>query len=528
MDGKRTIETGKAVLGIELGSTRIKAILLDHGYNTIASGAFNWENQLVDGLWTYDLEMVHKGVQGCYSDLIENVKGKYGVALTQVASIGISGMMHGYLVFDGQMNQLTPFRTWRNTITGEASEALTKAFDYPIPQRWSGAHLFHAMTKKEDHVKAISFLTTLSGYVHWLLTGEKVIGLGEASGMFPIDPNTLSFDEGYMKSFDELGAAYEPGISIRDILPEVKAAGQVSGRLSKEGAQFLDVTGCLEAGSPLCPPEGDAATGMVATNSVKKRTGNVSAGTSIFAMVVLDKLPSKAYPEIDLIMTPSGAPVGMVHGNNCSSDLNAWVGLFGEFAQAIGRPITPDQLFGTLYKEALKGEPDGGGMLAYNYLSGEHITGFEEGRPLFVRSANSPFNLANFMKTHLYTTLGAIRIGMDIMTEEEGVVIESLIGHGGLFKTEGVGQNIMANALEVPLSLMSTAGEGGAWGMAVLASYIGEDRPLEDFLSEKVFKDASIKTVEPVVAESQGFRVFMDRYRKGLAIEQAAVEKFEV
>lgn len=524
MSAVKLIESGKAFLGIELGSTRIKAVLLDDAYNTIGTGGYGWENQLVDGVWTYDLETVHKGVQGCYSDLIADVKSRHGVDLKEVAGIGISGMMHGYLVFDEDMKQLAPFKTWRNTITGEAAEALTEAFDYPIPLRWSVAHLFHTISHRESHVKDIRFMTTLSGYVHWLLTGEKAMGLGEASGMFPIDPATMSFDEKHMTTFDAMAAKFEPGISIKDILPEVKGAGQIAGSLTAEGAAFLDVTGNLKAGSPVCPPEGDAATGMVATNSVKKRTGNVSAGTSIFAMVVLDDLPSKAYPEIDLIMTPSGAPVGMVHGNNCTSDLNAWVGLFGEFGKAMGMTISPDDLYGTLYREAMKGDVDAGGLLAYNYLSGEHITGLEEGRPLFVRSADSHFGLANFMKTHLYTTMGAIRIGMDIMTKKENVQIDALIGHGGLFKTEGVGQNIMANALEVPVSVMTTAGEGGAWGMAVLAAYIGKEVALEDFLSNEVFKDAPIKTVAPVKEESEGFKVFMERYNKGLAIEQAAVD----
>ena len=527
---KSIIVSGKAVLGIELGSTRIKAVLVNEKNQPIASGSHEWENQLVNNIWTYSEEAIWTGIQESYQDMVKDVKEKYGVPVKKLAAIGFSAMMHGYMPFNEAGELLVPFRTWRNTMTEKASEELTELFQYHIPQRWSIAHLYQAMLNQEPHVKDITFMTTLEGYVHWKLTGEKVLGVGEGSGMFPIDMEIKNYDPKCLAAFDKLAAPYGFPWKLEEILPKVLLAGEEAGRLTEEGAKLLDTTGELEAGIPFCPPEGDAGTGMVATNSIAKRTGNVSAGTSVFSMVVLEKPLSKVYPEIDLVTTPTGNLVAMVHCNNCTSDLNAWVNLFKEFAEAMGIQVDMNQLFGTLYHKAMEGDTDCGGLLAYNYFSGEHITGFEEGRPLFVRTPESKFNLANFMRVNLFTSLGALKTGMDILLKEEGVRLDKILGHGGLFKTKGVGQNLLAGAIDTPVSVMETAGEGGAWGIAVLASYLvnkesGES--LEDYLNHKVFAGQEGEEVQPDAGDVQGFNEFMVRYKAGLAIERAAVENLK-
>lgn len=524
---KSTVVNGKAVLGIELGSTRIKAVLVNEKNQPIASGSHEWENQLVNNIWTYSEEAIWAGIQDSYQDMVRDVKEKYGVPVKKLAAIGFSAMMHGYMPFNAEGELLVPFRTWRNTMTEKASEELTGLFQYHIPQRWSIAHLYQAMLNQEPHVKDITFMTTLEGYVHWKLTGEKVLGVGEGSGMFPIDMEIKGYDKKCLAAFDELAAPYGFPWKLEEILPKVLLAGEEAGRLTEEGAKLLDTTGELEAGIPFCPPEGDAGTGMVATNSIAKRTGNVSAGTSVFSMVVLEKPLSKVYPEIDLVTTPTGNLVAMVHCNNCTSDLNAWVNLFKEFAEAMGMKVDMNQLFGTLYRKAMEGDADCGGLLAYNYFSGEHITGFEEGRPMFVRTPESKFNLANFMRANLFTSLGALKTGMDILLKEEGVKLDKILGHGGLFKTKGVGQNLLAGAINTPVSVMETAGEGGAWGIAVLASYLvnkEEGESLEDYLNNKVFAGQEGEEVQPDERDVQGFDEFMVRYKDGLAIERAAVE----
>ena len=530
MDKMKTAEiirAGQTILGIEFGSTRIKAVLVDTDNAPIASGGHDWENRFEDNIWTYSMEDIWEGLKDCYGKLKEDVKSQYGVSLTKVGSIGFSGMMHGYLPFDGEGRLLAPFRTWRNTITGEASDRLSEVFRFHIPQRWSIAHLYQAILNGEEHVKDIRFLTTLAGYIHWKLTGEKVIGIGEAAGMFPIDSDAKDFHAGMLGQFDELVRDKAFPWKAGEILPKVLVAGDRAGTLTEEGARLLDPSGELEAGIPLCPPEGDAGTGMAATNSVAVRTGNVSAGTSVFAMAVLEKALSRPYEEIDMVTTPTGDPVAMVHCNNCTSDLNAWVNLFQECLEAFGAGVDMNTLFGTLYNKALEGDPDCGGLLAYNYFSGEHITGFEEGRPLFARRPDSKFNLANFMRVHLFTSLGALKTGMDILTKEEHVQLDKMLGHGGLFKTRGVGQSIMAAAINTPVFVMETAGEGGAWGMALLASYMKnkeEGENLADYLAQKVFHGEEGESISPDAGDAAGFEEFMVRYKTGLPIERAAVE----
>jgi sugar (pentulose or hexulose) kinase len=526
-DNQKTIESGSTVLGIEFGSTRIKAVLIGEDHAPLASGSHDWENRFENGVWTYSLEDVWTGLQESYRKLSKDVSEQYGTQLHTVGAIGFSGMMHGYMPFDQDGNLLVPFRTWRNTMTGQAQEELTDLFQFNIPQRWSIAHLCQAILNKEPHIKDIRFLTTLAGYVHWKLTGQKVLGVGEASGMFPIDSLNNQYDERMIALFNQRLQAENISWKLQDILPKVLLAGDTAGALTQEGARLLDPTGQLQAGIPLCPPEGDAQTGMVATNSVAERTGNVSAGTSVFAMIVLEKALSKVYPEVDIVTTPTGKPVAMVHSNNCTSDLNAWVGLFQEFTHVLGVEINLSGLFETLYKQALAGDADGGGLLAYNYFSGEHITHLEEGRPLFVRTPESRFTLANFMRVHLFSALGALKIGMDILFEQEQVKIDQIYGHGGFFKTREVGQRIMAAAMNVPVSVMETAGEGGAWGMAVLASYMlhkAKDEPLEAFLSNQVFVGERGTTIAPDPRDVEGFTAFMERYKQGLVIERAAVD----
>lgn len=525
-DIQKAIENGKTILGIELGSTRIKAALIGEDHAPIASGSHEWENRYENGVWTYSLDDIWAGLQASYRNLYNEVLENYGVPLQTIGAIGFSAMMHGYMAFDQAGNLLAPFRTWRNTITGQASAELTELFQFNIPQRWSIAHLHQAILNKEPHVKDISYLTTLAGYVHWQLTGQKVLGIGEASGMFPIDSQTNDYDAHRIEQFNQRIAAENVPWKLQGILPKVLVAGKAAGALTEAGAKLLDPTGALRAGIPLCPPEGDAGTGMVATNSVAERTSNVSAGTSVFAMIVLEKALSKLYPEIDMVTTPTGKPVAMVHSNNCTSDLNAWVELFQEFTQALGVEVHQSRLFEMLYQQALLGDAEGGGLLAYNYVSGEHITHLEEGRPLFVRTPESRFTLANFMRVHLFSSLGALKIGLDILFEQEQVQIDQVLGHGGFFKTKEVGQKMMAAAMNVPVSVMETAGEGGAWGIALLAAYMlhkAEDEPLEAYLSNQVFAGENGATIAPDPVDVAGFAVFMERYKKGLVIERTAV-----
>ena len=526
-DAKSTIETGKAILGIELGSTRIKAVLIDQENKPIAQGNHTWENQLIDGLWTYSIEAIWSGLQDCYADLRSNVKNLYGIEIENLAAIGVSAMMHGYMPFNAKEEILVPFRTWRNTNTGRAAAALSDLFVYNIPLRWSISHLYQAILDNEAHVKDIDFLTTLAGYVHWQLTGEKVLGIGDASGMLPIDPATHNYSAEMVAKFDKLIAPNQYSWTLQDILPKVLSAGESAGVLTPEGSKRLDASGHLKAGIPVCPPEGDAGTGMVATNAVKQRTGNVSAGTSSFSMIVLEKELSKPYEMIDMVTTPDGSLVAMVHCNNCTSDLNAWVNLFKEYQELLGIPVDMNEIYSKLYNIALTGDTDCGGLLSYNYISGEPVTGLAEGRPLFVRSANDKFNLANFMRSHLYASVGVLKIGNDILFNEEKIKVDRITGHGGLFKTKGVGQRILAAAINSPISVMETAGEGGAWGIALLGSYLVNNekkQSLADFLDEKVFVgDAGIE-VSPTAEDVAGFNTYIENYKAGLPIEEAAVK----
>ena len=526
-DAKSTIETGKAILGIELGSTRIKAVLIDQENKPIAQGNHTWENQLVDGLWTYSIEAIWSGLQDCYADLRSNVKNLYGIEIENLAAIGVSAMMHGYMPFNAKEEILVPFRTWRNTNTGRAAAALSDLFVYNIPLRWSISHLYQAILDNEAHVKDIDFLTTLAGYVHWQLTGEKVLGIGDASGMLPIDPTTHNYSAEMVAKFDKLIAPNQYSWTLQDILPKVLSAGESAGVLTPEGSKRLDASGHLKAGIPVCPPEGDAGTGMVATNAVKQRTGNVSAGTSSFSMIVLEKELSKPYEMIDMVTTPDGSLVAMVHCNNCTSDLNAWVNLFKEYQELLGIPVDMNEIYSKLYNIALTGDADCGGLLSYNYISGEPVTGLAEGRPLFVRSANDKFNLANFMRSHLYASVGVLKIGNDILFNEEKIKVDRITGHGGLFKTKGVGQRILAAAINSPISVMETAGEGGAWGIALLGSYLVNNekkQSLADFLDEKVFVgDVGIE-VSPTAEDVAGFNTYIKNYKAGLPIEEAAVK----
>ncbi|MGW5889825.1 xylulokinase [Priestia megaterium] len=524
---KQAIAKGKTSLGIELGSTRIKAVLIDENFETIASGSYEWENLLEDGFWTYNLLNIITGLQSAYREMKQEVERSYGITIRTVGSIGVSAMMHGYMAFDKTGELLVPFRTWRNATTSEAAKELTEHFNFNIPERWSIAHLYQAIINQEKHLPRIHYITTLAGYIHWLLTGSKSLGIGDASGMFPIDEHTKNYSEDMMKKFNELISYKGYPWQLSDILPAVHTSGEQAGTLTAIGASILDQSKNLQPGIPFSPPEGDAGTGMVATNSVRKRTGNVSVGTSVFAMIVLDKKLSKVYPEIDLVTTPNGSPVAMVHANNCSSDLNAWLGLFREFSEAMGQKVESDELFQVMLNKALEADPDGGGLLSYGYFSGENITGVESGRPLFVRSAKSNFNLANFMRTHLFTAFGALKIGMDLLVKEENVKIHSILAHGGLFKTPVVGQKMMAAAINTPVSVMDTAGEGGAWGMAILSSYMlnkSENESLEDFLDDKVFKEVTAQEIYPDELDVKGFEAFIKRYKKGLVIEKAAAE----
>ncbi|MDR0784820.1 MAG: ATPase [Treponema sp.] len=526
---RRAVVEGKTSLGVELGSTRIKAVLIDESYSPIASGGHEWENRLVDGVWTYSLDDVWSGIQDSFHKLADDVRSRYGVPLTTTGSIGVSAMMHGYLAFGADERLLVPFRTWRNTMTEQAAAELTDLFRFNIPQRWSVAHLYQALLNAEEHTKRVSFITTLAGYVHWRLTDEKVLGVGDASGAFPVDGAAFAYNRRMLAEFDALAARKGFGRKLEDLLPRVLTAGENAGFLTEEGAKLLDPSGVLRAGIPFCPPEGDAGTGMVATNSVAERTGNVSAGTSIFAMIVLEKELSKALTEIDAVTTPAGKSVAMVHCNNCTSDLDAWLRLFREATELFGAAIDKSAFYDALYYKALEGDADCGGLLAYNYYGGEPITGLEQGRPLFARAPDGRFTLANFMRTLLFSAMGTLKLGMDILVGKEGVRLDRLLGHGGLFKTKGVGQRLMAAALNIPIATMDSAGEGGAWGAALLAAYTRlkrEGETLETFLAERVFAENAGVSVEPDPQDVKGFEAFMERYVKGLAIEKAAIDSF--
>ena len=527
MTPKETIQNGRAILGIELGSTRIKAVLIDADNNPIAQGSHTWENQLVDGLWTYSVDAIWTGLQDCYADLRKNVKATYGTEIESLAAIGISAMMHGYMPFGGNDELLVPFRTWRNTNTGAAAAELSELFEYNIPLRWSISHIYQAILNDEPHVKDITFFTTLAGYIHWQLPGEQVLGIGDASGMLPIDLETKDYSQQMIDKFDALVAHKGYPWKLRQILPKIQLAGECAGRLTEEGARRLDVSHHLHAGIPFCPPEGDAGTGMVATNAVKQRTGNVSAGTSSFSMIVLEKDLSRPYEMIDMVTTPDGSLVAMVHCNNCTSDINAWVSVFREYGEMIGAKVDVGEIYDKLFKKALEGDADCGGLIAYNYVSGEPVAGLADGRPLFVRSATDKFNLANFMRTNLYASVCVLKIGNDILFHDENVQVDRITAHGGLFKTPLVGQRILAAALGSPISVMQTAGEGGAWGIALLAGYMANnpDRlTLADYLEKVVFAGNTGTSITPDPADVEGFEKYIADYKRGLAIEKCAVD----
>ncbi len=530
MDTRRLIEEGKTALGIEFGSTRIKAVLVDYSGNVLAVGIHDWENSFINNIWTYSIDEIHEGTKSCYTSLRKDVEKKYNITPKTYGAIGVSAMMHGYIALDENRELLAPFQTWRNTNTQKAADELTELFDFNIPLRWSSAHLYQRILDGEEHVKKIDTVSTLAAYIHLMLTGKHVIGVGDAAGMFPIDSDTCDYDQIMVDKFDKLVSKYNYNWKLRDVFPKVLVAGEEAGTLTAEGAAFLDESGNLEPGIMLCPPEGDAGTGMVATNSVAPRTGNVSAGTSTFAMLVLEKSLSKLYREIDMVTTPSGFPVAMSHANNGTSDLNAWIGIFGEFASLYGIKTDMGELFEKLYTNSLNGDADCGGLLAYGYYSGENITMINEGRLAFLRTANSSFNLANFMKVNLYTSLGAVKLGMDILMKDEGCKIDRLMGHGGFFKTKGVGQRYLAASVNAPVTVMDTASEGGAWGIALLAAFLADkkdDEKLEEYLEERVFKNMAGQTIEPDAEDVNGYEVFTERYKKGLSIEKAAIEAMD-
>nr|WP_304317306.1 FGGY-family carbohydrate kinase [Bifidobacterium catenulatum] len=525
------IRAGKTSLGIEFGSTRIKAVLIDDTYVTIATGDYGWASHLEDGLWSYSQKEIWTGLQTAYAALAEDVENAYGEKLTRVGRIGFSAMMHGYLAFDKDGELLVPFRTWQNTNTFEAHEKLSELFQYNIPERWSIAHLYQAVLDNEEHIGKVNFFTTLAGYVHWKLTGKKVLGVGDASGMFPIDPTTHTYETEFIKKFNAIPEVAAQPWKLADLLPEPLVAGTPAGTLTEEGAKLLDPTGTLQPGITFAPPEGDAGTGMVATNSVRVRTGNVSAGTSIFAMVVLEHKLERLHPEVDLVTTPAGDLAGMSHANNFTSDLNAWVGLFGQFAAAIGTPVNAGTLYGTLFRAAIADDVDSncGGLINYPFRSGEFLAGLPEGRPLFARGPEARMSLGNFMRAQLFSAFSPVKIGMDVMTKDEGVAVDSLVGHGGIFTTPKVAQKILAAAFDTPIKVMSTAAEGGAWGMAVLADYLWHaDQPLDEFLDARVFADAASTTENPDEGDVAGFEEFFDRFRKGLPIEHTAIQTIDL
>ncbi|KFI82662.1 sugar kinase [Bifidobacterium pullorum] len=520
------IRAGKTSLGIEFGSTRIKAVLIDDTYRTIASGDYSWASHLEHGLWSYTVEEIWKGLQTAYAEMAGDVEAAYGEKLTHIGHIGFSAMMHGYLAFDEAGELLVPFRTWQNTNTHEAHEKLSELFQYNIPERWSIAHLYQCVLDNEEHVSKVAFFTTLAGYVHWKLTGRKVLGVGDASGMFPIDPTTHTWEAEFIRQFNELPEVAAQPWKLEDLLPEPLVAGTPAGELTEEGAKLLDPTGTLQAGITLAPPEGDAGTGMMATNSVRKRTGNVSAGTSIFATVVLEGKLKALHPEVDLVTTPAGDLAGMSHANNFTSDLNAWVGLFGQFAEALGHPVDAGTLYGTLFRAAIADDVDAncGGLLNYPFRSGEFLAGLPEGRPLFARKPEARMTLGNFMRAQLFGAFSPVKIGMDVMTKDEHVQVDSLVGHGGIFTTPKVAQKILAAAFDTPIKVMATAAEGGAWGMAVLGDYLWHaDEDLADYLDNRVFADAESVTETPDEKDVEGFEDFFARFRAGLPIEHAAI-----
>lgn len=527
MTDAEIIKEGKTALGIEFGSTRIKGVLIDESGRVLAVGFHDWENSLIDGVWTYSLDEIHEGIRDCYSSVRKQVESKYGVTLKKIGAMGISAMMHGYIALDKDGNQLAPFQTWRNTNTQASADELTELFHFNIPLRWSIAHLYQRILDGEDHVKKIGSVFTLAAYMHWKLTGEKVIGVGDGAGMFPIDSETCDYDQKMVDKFDSLVEKYNFPWKLRDIFPRVLSAGENAGALTPEGAAFLDETGNLEAGIPLCPPEGDAGTGMVATNSVAPRTGNVSAGTSTFAMLVLEKPLKRLHREIDMVTTPTGFPVAMSHANNGTSDLNAWVNIFKEYSELMGYKVDMGDIFGKLYTNTLKGDADCGGLLPYGYYSGENVTMINEGRLAFLRTPNSKFSLANFMRANLYTSLGAVKIGLDILMKDEGVKVDRIMGHGGLFKTPGVAQRYLSAAVDAPVTVMDTASEGGAWGIALLAAYLVDKKDgekLEDYLESRVFSSMSGSTLQAAPEEVAGFETFMDHYKAGLDIEREAIK----
>lgn len=526
----QAIKNGQVSLGIELGSTRIKAVLVTDDFKTIATGSFNWENQLEDGLWTYSLEQVWTGIQASYRQMAANVQSKYHESLTKIDSIGVSAMMHGYLVFSKSDDLLVPFRTWRNNNTEQSADELTELLNFNIPQRWSIAHLYQAVLNNEAHVNDIGHLETLASYVHYMLSGKKVIGIGDASGIFPIDEKTGTYSADLLDKFSGIEKVSAYDWDIKDILPTVLRAGENAGSLTDTGAKLLDVSGKLESGSLMAPPEGDAGTGMVGTNSVRKRTGNISVGTSAFSMTVLDQPMKKVYKDIDIVTTPSGAPVAMVHVNNSSSDINAWASIFGEFAAKLGVHLTPDQLYERLFLESTHADADAGGLMNYSYLSGENITHMPEGRPLFVRTPNSNFTLPNFIKTQLYAAFAPLKIGMDILSQEEHIQTDVMIAQGGILKTAVIGQQVLANTLNIPITVMSTAGEGGPWGMAVLAIFAKKNnngQSLEDFLDHEVFVDPESMTLSPEPEGVEGYNTFIARYEAGLSVESEAIKKIK-
>ena len=526
-NAKQIIESGKAILGIEFGSTRIKAVLIDETHTPIATGAHDWENRLENGVWTYSLDDIWQGVQDCYAKMTQDAKAKYDVEVTSLAALGFSGMMHGYMAFNDKDELLVPFRTWRNTITGEAAAELSKELNFNIPQRWSIAHLYQAVLNNEPHVDQITFFTTLAGYIHWKLSGEKVLGIGEASGMFPIDSKIRDYNQTMLKQFEGLQKVQKFSWKLSEILPKVLVAGECAGTLTAEGAKLLDPSGKLQAGVKMAPPEGDAGTGMTATNSVAVRTGNVSAGTSVFAMVVLEEELKKVHEELDMVTTPVGDAVAMVHCNNCTSDLNAWVNLFKEFSDMFGMNLDINDIYGNLYRNAMTGDKDCGGLVAFNTFSGEPVIGLNEGRPMFVRKPDAKMNLANFMRTHLYASLATLKMGCDILFKEENVKVDTLYGHGGLFKTKGVGQSVLAAAMDAPVAVMDTASEGGPWGMAILAAYMankGENEAFDAYLNEKVFAGQQGTVMQPDPEDVKGFDAYIKSYAATISAQQAAVD----
>ena len=528
MSSAEQIKNGKAVIGIEFGSTRIKAVLIGEDHAPLAAGVYDWQNELLDGVWTYSLENVKTGLQQCFADLMKNVESNYNVKLETAAGMGISAMMHGYLAFDESGQQLVPFRTWRNTMTEEAADKLTEAFSFNIPQRWSIAHLYQAVLNKEPHIGRLAFMTTLAGYVHYLLTGEKVIGAGDASGIFPIDPKKCDYDSSMLAKFDELAAGTELRRKLADLLPVIVPAGECAGKLTEEGARLLDPTGTFLPGVRFCPPEGDAQTGMAATNSLTPKTGNVSAGTSIFSMIVLEKNLSAVHREIDIVTTPGGAPVAMVHCNSCTSDLDAWFGMFGGLLKEFGLDVPKSKLYDTIYSLAAEGAADCDGIISYNYYAGEPVTGVKEGKPLLMRSPDSGFNIRNLARSLVYSCVASLKAGMDILTEQENVKLERIYAHGGFFKTPFPSQNFLAAALGADVTLMQTAGEGGAWGIALLAAYMvnrQDGESLEGYLGSRVFADMKESTVSPKKEDIDGINAYMKKYLSGIpAVNAAAAE----